>query len=248
MEIFSLSCLNSMLTLKLVNLILNSVIFTTAYVFCITLIEAGQAWLAHMWGDDTPTREGWRSYNPIDHIQLIDFVILLFVGLLWTRNVPLNKARLGEPLGGFRSFLIEWAPSFMGIGLATLVIMVLVPLFGIAPLHSSFMYFILSNQAYTAMVSLYPSMTSLAVLGTLFLTSCTFASLIIAAMSILSGIISYIAEKLDWGFLTDPHEKRFAIFIAIFIGCYYFSGPLRYFFLYVILNSITFIGHLIGVA
>lgn len=236
-----------MFSLKVINLILNTVIFTTAYVFCITLIEAGQAWLAHMWGDDTPTREGWRSYNPVDHVQLIDLFILMFVGLLWTRPVPLDKARLGEPLGGLRSFLIEWAPTFMGLGIALLMIILLVPFYGVAPLQSSFAFFMLSNEAYTAMVSLYPSMTSLGILGTLFLTSCTFASLIIAAMALLSGTISYMAEKLDWGVLADPQEKRFAIFIGLFIACYYFSGPLRYFFLYVILKSITYIGHLVGV-
>lgn len=239
-----------MLSLKCIDLILNTALFTSAYVVSITLAEAGQALLAAKCGDDTAVQEGWTSLNPLDHIKLIDFIILIFAGFMWIRSAPLKNDYQEDSMSEPRVLGISFAPSLIALLVATLTLVVLVFFFGIAPLSSSFIAYFLNRQAFTTMVALYPAMSSLSIVGTLFLISLVLASLIIASLNFISTGFRYIIAKTNWfpvGAWASAVENQIALLVVLLIACSYLTSPLRYLFLLAILKSITFIGYLLGV-
>ncbi len=56
----------------------------------ITFHEFAHAFAADKLGDDTPRREGRLSLNPIDHLDPIGSVLLLFAGIGWGKPVHVN--------------------------------------------------------------------------------------------------------------------------------------------------------------
>lgn len=73
-------------------------------VLAITLHEAGHAWMAKKFGDNTAYSQGRVSLNPIVHIDpvgtvLIPCVLFAFTGMIfgWAKPVPVNESNLRNP-------------------------------------------------------------------------------------------------------------------------------------------------------
>ena len=56
----------------------------------ITFHEFAHAYTADRLGDDTPRRQGRLSLNPIDHLDPIGSILLLFAGFGWGKPVEVN--------------------------------------------------------------------------------------------------------------------------------------------------------------
>ncbi|MBR3267599.1 MAG: site-2 protease family protein [Oscillospiraceae bacterium] len=57
------------------------------------LHELAHAWTAYKLGDDTASRQGRMTLNPIAHIDPIGAILLLLTGFGWAKPVPINPAR-----------------------------------------------------------------------------------------------------------------------------------------------------------
>ena len=57
----------------------------------LTLHEWGHAFAAHLCGDDTAKNMGRMTPNPIAHIDIMGFLMILFVGFGWAKPVPVNS-------------------------------------------------------------------------------------------------------------------------------------------------------------
>ena len=57
--------------------------------------EFAHAWSAWKLGDDTASREGRLTLNPVSHIDLLGTIILPLLGVPfgWAKPVPVNPAR-----------------------------------------------------------------------------------------------------------------------------------------------------------
>jgi Zn-dependent protease len=64
-------------------------------VLSLTIHEYAHAWMAARLGDDTATRAGRLTLNPLAHIDLIGTVLLPLLGIPfgWAKPVPINPAR-----------------------------------------------------------------------------------------------------------------------------------------------------------
>lgn len=70
--------------LKNIHLILPAI------VLALTFHEYAHAKVADLLGDPTPRREGRLSLNPLDHIDPLGFIMLIFVRFGWAKPVPIN--------------------------------------------------------------------------------------------------------------------------------------------------------------
>lgn len=61
-----------------------------AVIVAITFHEYAHAWAADKLGDDTPRIQGRLNLNPINHIDPIGFVLLIFAGFGWGKPVQIN--------------------------------------------------------------------------------------------------------------------------------------------------------------
>ena len=63
----------------------------------LTVHEWAHAYAAYRLGDPTARNLGRMTLNPIAHIDLIGFLMLLLVGFGWAKPVPVNFANLRHP-------------------------------------------------------------------------------------------------------------------------------------------------------
>ena len=63
----------------------------------LTFHEFAHAFLAVKMGDDTPVREKRYTLNPVRHLDLIGFVLILTAGFGWAKPVHFNPSQLKNP-------------------------------------------------------------------------------------------------------------------------------------------------------
>lgn len=91
------------------NAILNLLISIPGILIAITCHEYAHAKTADILGDDTPRYEGRLTLNPLDHIDPIGFIMLLFAGFGWGKPVNVN------PRNYNRNMSMEKADSIVSI-------------------------------------------------------------------------------------------------------------------------------------
>ena len=91
------------------NSILNLLYSIPAILIAITFHEYAHAKVADILGDDTPRIEGRLSLNPIDHIDPVGFIMLIFAGFGWGKPVRVN------PRNYNRDMSMEKADSLVSI-------------------------------------------------------------------------------------------------------------------------------------
>jgi Zn-dependent protease len=89
-----------------------------AIVIAFTVHEFSHALTAEKLGDPTPKALGRLTLNPLAHIDILGFLLLLFAGFGWGRPVPFNENRLKNPKWG--AALIALAGPFSNLALAAL--------------------------------------------------------------------------------------------------------------------------------
>ena len=72
------------------NALVGLLLTIPGVLIAITFHEFAHAKVADMLGDDTPRMEGRISLNPLTHIDLIGFIMLLFAGFGWGKPVNVN--------------------------------------------------------------------------------------------------------------------------------------------------------------
>ena len=70
--------------------LLGLVLTIPGVLIAITFHEFAHAFVADKLGDDTPRRQGRLSLNPIDHLDPIGSLLLLFAGFGWGKPVQVN--------------------------------------------------------------------------------------------------------------------------------------------------------------
>lgn len=83
-----------------------------------TVHEFSHALTAHMQGDDTARRMGRLTFNPVKHIDLLGFLLLLVVGFGWAKPVHvdpynLRGGRLGMSFVAFAGPLSNFVVAFI---------------------------------------------------------------------------------------------------------------------------------------
>jgi Zn-dependent protease len=74
-----------------------ALIVVVLIVISLTVHEFGHSLVAMRLGDDTPRREGRLTLNPVAHIDLIGFIMLLVAGFGWAKPVHIDTRALKNP-------------------------------------------------------------------------------------------------------------------------------------------------------
>lgn len=67
---------------------------------CITLHELSHGYVAYRLGDPTAKNAGRLTLNPIRHLDIIGFLMLVIAGVGWAKPVPVNMNRFNKPKRG----------------------------------------------------------------------------------------------------------------------------------------------------
>lgn len=68
-----------------------------ALILSFTIHEFAHAYCAYKFGDDTAYKEGRVTLNPIAHLDLLGFILILIAGFGWAKPVPVRASRFRKP-------------------------------------------------------------------------------------------------------------------------------------------------------
>jgi Zn-dependent protease len=88
----------------------------TVVIFSVTLHELAHGWAAIWQGDDTPTRLGHMTPNPVVHMGPVSFVAAFLIGLAWGQ-MPVNPSNFRSRYG---QAMVSFAGPAMNLVLALL--------------------------------------------------------------------------------------------------------------------------------
>ncbi|MBI5009631.1 MAG: site-2 protease family protein [Bacteroidia bacterium] len=71
--------------------------FLPGIILGLTVHEFSHAWVAHRCGDSTSKDQGRITLNPLKHIDLLGFVMLIVAGFGWAKPVHFNEENLRNP-------------------------------------------------------------------------------------------------------------------------------------------------------
>lgn len=71
--------------------------FLPGIVLGLTVHEFCHAWMAHKCGDSTSKDQGRITLNPLKHIDLLGFIMLIVAGFGWAKPVQFNEENLRNP-------------------------------------------------------------------------------------------------------------------------------------------------------
>lgn len=78
--------------------LLITLITTLAVLIAITFHEFAHAFAADKLGDDTPRSQGRLTLNPLAHIDLVGFLLLIVAGFGWGKPVQINPLRFKKSI------------------------------------------------------------------------------------------------------------------------------------------------------
>jgi Zn-dependent protease len=88
-----------------------------------TFHEFGHAWTAYKLGDDTAYMAGRVTLNPMAHIDLFGFLLLILAGFGWAKPVPVRESKLRKPYR-LSSILVTAMGPIMNLVLAFIGLLV----------------------------------------------------------------------------------------------------------------------------
>jgi Zn-dependent protease len=100
----------------------------------LTVHELAHAWIALRLGDDTPRLMGRLTLNPLKHIDLFGFIMLVVAGFGWAKPVMINRTNLKKPVPD--DILIALAGPLANLACALLLVLVLKGVVALVPFAS----------------------------------------------------------------------------------------------------------------
>lgn len=94
-----------------------------AYGFSVTVAGAAKAWIAKKMGDYTADYAGYLTLDPLVHVDLMGMMVLLFTGIGWGRNIPVDVDNIQEPRRGAKLLTLFYSSALIHILLCVVAIL-----------------------------------------------------------------------------------------------------------------------------
>lgn len=96
------------------------------FVLIVPIHESAHGLMAHWFGDDTAKDAGRITLNPMAHLDLAGFIIMLILGVGWAKPVPVNpskfkKRRLGMAMVSLAGPLSNLIAAFLGAAIVMVI-------------------------------------------------------------------------------------------------------------------------------
>lgn len=244
-----------MISLKSADLLIRMVSFLFAYLSISTIPTAVRSRIAAYFGDDTSQQFGLSSFNPLNHIDVVGFSILL-MSSLWGIPLGWGQAPFSNPFNisgrysALKKAIIYFSDVIVHFILALLGIVILELIFGLKIL-TLVRYMILSrDMSHMVLAKTFIDVNSL-------LISVGFIVIATIYLHIILGVIYTILNARDLYLVLsadneDPlsyelSRTRFSNFFISLLLLFIFGEPLRFFIVSVITNSGLLMGICLGI-
>lgn len=234
-----------MISLQSAEFIAKLILLLAAYGFSATLTQAGQAWIAHLMGDDTAVDNGWLSLNPLAHTDMLSAVLVTFFGFGVVRNIPVDYRNFeNHP---FKLFIACMGQIIVSIFITIVAFLLLIIYFGHGgeSIISDFQNHVPLNM----IAQFYPEKSTFSIIGALFLIALIVYNLFIITFGFFVNLIDYyLIMRYKDGTIHIHNPSIFlSSWILAVLGVMFFGFAVRNFFLRGIIKSVSIICRLFGV-
>ena len=119
-----------MINVQIAESLISYITFFIAYCISITLAGCFTAFVALHMGDETPAENGFLSFNPFAHIDILGTLFLILYNFGWGKFIPINPFNMHGRFKLFKVVFAFLAKTLAHIGLAIISLLVLLTLFG----------------------------------------------------------------------------------------------------------------------
>jgi len=107
--------------------LLTLLVSAAAALLCITIHELSHGWVAWRLGDPTAKNAGRLTLNPIKHLDMVGFLMMLVVRVGWAKAVPIDMRYFKHPKGGMALTALAGPASnfvlaFLAVGASSAVL------------------------------------------------------------------------------------------------------------------------------
>lgn len=105
--------------------LIQSLIAVAVSVISLCVHEVSHGYTAYLLGDGTAKRMGRLSFNPLKHIDVIGFLMMLVAGFGWAKAVPINMYNFKNPKKGMAISALAGPVSNIVLALISCIVFVL---------------------------------------------------------------------------------------------------------------------------
>jgi hypothetical protein len=224
-----------MINLPTAEYIVSLVLLIFVYLTSTTINGYIQASVALKLGDSTPEESGFLTLNPLAHMDVFGFLLLLVTHLGWGKFIPFNYEHVHGKHRMSRIFIMYSMETIVSVILALLALVVAVIWYGpriVSLLGSLFLY---ENVPLQQSTLVYSDRSSFAIVMALLLLAYVFFNVFIAALSlILNGFRFALAIGFERGYKYIEYADYLTV-LAPLLVIFLFANVLRYFLLHLIM-------------
>ncbi len=119
-----------MITVGTSEIIIGTIATVLAYGFTASIVGWFRAWVALQMGDDTPERDGYLTFNPFVHTDIIGFFCFIFLQFGWFKSIVIDKSAIRGKHAKLKQILAYYSDTITHIIFSFLGIIALVVFFG----------------------------------------------------------------------------------------------------------------------
>lgn len=146
-----------MIFAQLISDPLFALVWIFAVIYALTIHEFAHGAVAYALGDSTAKDAGRLTLNPLSHIDILGFLMLLFVGFGWSKPVPFNPRYLKFPR--FGEAMVAAAGPFsnlLSVILFVVILRFLAPTLGEENLLANFLFWLVVLNTILFLFNLLP--------------------------------------------------------------------------------------------
>lgn len=217
-----------------------------AYLISTTLTGSGQAWVAKKMGDDSAADAGFLSLNPLDHLDAIGSMMVVFFGIGWGRQIPIDLYSIQEPYRFWRLFLVFCSESIISLLLALTSLTLLIIKFSRGSFIVALEMFFSGNSPMHLFAQLFPETSSGFIAIALLFVAMIFFNIIIATISLIINMLRFaLLIGNDRGYAYAQYADYISLLAPLLI-LFLLADPLRSILMQIVMASAYLIGHLVG--
>lgn len=216
-----------MISIHTTEFIIGSIALVIAYVISVTIVGFGQAWTATRAGDDTPQEAGFLTFNPLVHVDLFGFICTILIGFGWGRMIPFHPQSIKGKHHMWRVLAVYLSQPLISLILALVALIMNVFLVGPQSLQFAFWNLFSKNIPLQQLTVMYPTTSSLMLVGVMILLSIIALNIFMATWSLINNAFHYLLfVGAEHGHDYMKHAEALAFFGPLVV-LILFTGPLR---------------------
>jgi hypothetical protein len=210
-----------MISIKTTSIIINTITFVLAYLLIATGTNIFRTLVAQWCGDDTAKEAGFLTLNPLQHIDPIGLISLVFFHFGWPIMIPIDASMIRAPYQKLKLFFVYFSDVIALLFLSVLGVILLVILFDgfiLDKIDHITSHFILAR--------LYPHISSLYVVFGYICLVLVYLNTQLAVLHIFINTAYYVSAVYPEHFLPLLHQPLL-LMGSLFVFAWVFSPILR---------------------